>query len=218
MTKVLHLLRPPKDNTNTTYAPFGRRFHPDCDDNKKYLASFRQELFSDFVTFCAAFKPIRDRGLKALVVARTTDAGHAKHALSVHVFNDKDKVVVGRNTWGAKEPTYQIDQENFVMGALHAECREHQPTSKVEDTVDDTDPGSLVQEKKTEYYESDDTCGQSDLDCQYVKYAKAAEKGLKDGTCADQGCPHETGTQTKTCPIIGDIVITTYDKAAMIVV
>merc|ERR1712130_1054335 len=54
--------------------------------------------------------------------------------------------------------------------------------------------------------------GQSDLDCAYVKYAKAAEKGLADGTCADQGYTVQTGTQTKTYPIIGDIVITTYSK------
>merc|ERR1711920_942071 len=57
------------------------------------------------------------------------------------------------------------------------------------------------------------TCGQSDLDCKYTKYAKAAEKSLKDGTCADQGYTHQTGTQTKTYPVIGDIVITTYDQA-----
>ena len=53
------------------------------------------------------------------------------------------------------------------------------------------------------YEIADDTCGQS----QYVKYAKAAEKGLKDGTCADQGYTHKTGPQTKTYPI--DILITT---------
>merc|ERR1712224_832714 len=63
------------------------------------------------------------------------------------------------------------------------------------------------------YEIADGSCGQSDLDCKYTKYAKAAVKGLKDGTCADQGYTHQTGTQTKTYPIIGDIVITTYDKA-----
>merc|ERR1711916_285833 len=57
-----------------------------------------------------------------------------------------------------------------------------------------------------------DTCGQSDLDCAYTKYAKAAEKGLADGTCADNGYSVKTGTQTKTYPMIGDIVITTYSK------
>merc|ERR1711865_1356697 len=35
---------------------------------------------------------------------------------------------------------------------------------------------------------------------------------LADGTCADQGYTIKTGTQTKTYPIIGDIVITTYDQ------
>merc|ERR1712023_467889 len=30
-------------------------------------------------------------------------------------------------------------------------------------------------------------CGQSDLNCDYVKFAKAAEKGLQDGKCADHG-------------------------------
>merc|ERR1711862_420762 len=64
------------------------------------------------------------------------------------------------------------------------------------------------------YQIADVSCGQSDLNCDYVKYAKAAEKGLQDGTCADQGYTHQTGTQTKTYPIIGEIVITTYDQGA----
>merc|ERR1711957_177720 len=58
----------------------------------------------------------------------------------------------------------------------------------------------------------DGSCGQSNLDCDYVKYAKAAQKGLVDGTCADNGYSVKTGTQTKSYPIIGDIVITTYSK------
>jgi len=62
------------------------------------------------------------------------------------------------------------------------------------------------------YEIADGSCGQSDLDCKYVSYAKAAEKGLQDGTCAAQGYTVQTGTQTKTYPIIGDITITTYDK------
>merc|ERR1712028_192737 len=62
---------------------------------------------------------------------------------------------------------------------------------------------------------ADGSCGQSDLDCAYTKYAKAAEKALADGNCADQGYTVKTGTQTKSYPVIGDIVITTYDKAAL---
>merc|ERR1712167_440625 len=62
------------------------------------------------------------------------------------------------------------------------------------------------------YEIADDSCGQSDLNCDYVKYAKAAEKALQDGTCANQGYSVQTGTQTKTYPVIGDIVITTYSK------
>merc|ERR1712151_735092 len=57
-----------------------------------------------------------------------------------------------------------------------------------------------------------DTCGQSDLDCKYVKYAKAAEKSLKDGTCASQGYTVKGSTTTKKYPVIGDIVITQYTK------
>ena len=34
---------------------------------------------------------------------------------------------------------------------------------------------------------------------------KAAESDLQDGTCADQGYTHQTGTQTKSYPIIGDL-------------
>merc|ERR1712085_193463 len=56
------------------------------------------------------------------------------------------------------------------------------------------------------------SCGQSDLNCAYTKYAKAAEKGLADGTCASQGFSVETGTTTKSYPIIGDIVVTTFSK------
>merc|ERR1711966_483361 len=59
-----------------------------------------------------------------------------------------------------------------------------------------------------------DTCGQSDLDCTYVKYAKAAEKSLADGTCASQGYTVKGSTQVKSYPIIGDITITTYSKPA----
>merc|ERR1711937_1000462 len=57
-----------------------------------------------------------------------------------------------------------------------------------------------------------DTCSQSDLNCNYVKFAKAAEKSLQDGTCADQGFTLQTGQTTKSYPIIGDIVITEYAK------
>merc|ERR1711970_1260466 len=72
--------------------------------------------------------------------------------------------------------------------------------------------GLAVADTCSLYQIADDSCGQSDLNCDYVKYAKAAEKGLADGTCADQGYTVQTGTQTKTYPIIGDIVITTYSK------
>jgi len=57
-----------------------------------------------------------------------------------------------------------------------------------------------------------DTCGQSDIDCKYVKYAKLAEKGLQDGTCASQGYTEKGPTQTKSYPVIGSIVITKYTK------
>merc|ERR1712232_1120369 len=60
-----------------------------------------------------------------------------------------------------------------------------------------------------------DTCGQSDLDCKYVSYAKAAEKSLKDGTCASQGYTVKGDTETKSYPIIGDIVITHYTKPSI---
>merc|ERR1712226_505985 len=69
------------------------------------------------------------------------------------------------------------------------------------------DQGSLL---------AQDTCSLYDLDCNYVKFAKAAEKALQDGTCADQGYTHKTGTQTKSYPIIGDIVITTYDQGSLL--
>merc|ERR1712087_289001 len=59
------------------------------------------------------------------------------------------------------------------------------------------------------------TCGQSDLDCKYVKYAKLAEKSLKDGTCASQGYTVKGSTETKKYPVIGDITITHYTKPSV---
>merc|ERR1712070_1173255 len=59
-----------------------------------------------------------------------------------------------------------------------------------------------------------DTCGQSDLDCAYTGPAKAFQKGLADGTCADQGYTEKTGEQTMSVPVIGDIKVTTYSKGA----
>jgi hypothetical protein len=60
-----------------------------------------------------------------------------------------------------------------------------------------------------------DKCGQSDLDCKYTKYAKLAEKSLKDGTCASQGYTVKGSTTTKNYPVIGSITITTYTKPSL---
>merc|ERR1711985_128559 len=76
----------------------------------------------------------------------------------------------------------------------------------------DTAPELSVSETCSLFAIDGDTCGQSDLDCKYVKYAKAAEKSLQDGTCASQGYTVKGSTQTKTYPVIGDIVITQYTK------
>jgi len=62
------------------------------------------------------------------------------------------------------------------------------------------------------YAISGDSCSESELRCDYTKYAKLAEKSLADGTCADQGYTIETSTSTKTYPIVGDIKVTTYSQ------
>lgn len=74
-------------------------------------------------------------------------------------------------------------------------------------------PEALTASTCSLYEIKDDTCGQSDLDCKYTKYAKIAESGLKDGTCPDQGFTVKTSTQTKKYPVIGTITITEYKKA-----
>ena len=53
-----------------------------------------------------------------------------------------------------------------------------------------------------------DACGLSDLDWPFTMYARAAEPALQDGKRADRGYTVTTGTQTKSHPVIGDIVIT----------
>jgi len=56
------------------------------------------------------------------------------------------------------------------------------------------------------------TCSQSDIECKYTKYAKLAEKGLKDGTCSAQGYTVKGKVNTMKYPIVGDITITQYTK------
>jgi hypothetical protein len=67
------------------------------------------------------------------------------------------------------------------------------------------------------YEISDDTCGQSDLDCTYTPQAKLFRKTLIDGTCAEHGFTVKTGEQTIKVPFLGDITATTYSKGAMLV-
>ena len=52
-----------------------------------------------------------------------------------------------------------------------------------------TKPAMLVQDTCSLYAINGDTCDQSDLDCKYSKYVKAAEMSLQDGTCSSQGYP-----------------------------
>merc|ERR1719262_1868995 len=78
-----------------------------------------------------------------------------------------------------------------------------------------TKPAVKVFDTCSVYAIQGDTCGQSDLDCKYTKYAKAAEKSLVDGTCASQGYTVKGSTQVKKYPVIGDITITEYTKPSM---
>merc|ERR1739848_961238 len=78
-----------------------------------------------------------------------------------------------------------------------------------------TKPAMQVEDTCSLYAIKGDTCGQSDIDCKYVKYAKIAKKELQDGTCPSQGYTVKGSTTTKTYPVIGDIIITEYTKPAM---
>merc|ERR1719498_1536842 len=78
-------------------------------------------------------------------------------------------------------------------------------------------PSLAVEDTCFLYEISGSTCGQSSLDCKYSSYAKAFQKGLQDGKCADQGFTTQTGTKTLHVPIIGDITVTEYSKASMLV-
>merc|ERR1712050_263525 len=83
--------------------------------------------------------------------------------------------------------------------------------------TDYSKPNMMVQDTCSLYAISGDTCGQSDLDCKYTKYAKAFQKDLKDGKCADQGYTKQTGTKTIKAPVIGDIIVTEYSKPSVTV-
>jgi hypothetical protein len=67
------------------------------------------------------------------------------------------------------------------------------------------------------YEISGDTCGQSDLDCTYTGPAKTFRRTLLDGTCAEHGYSVQTGEQTMSVPVIGDIKVTMYSKGLMLV-
>merc|ERR1712166_1033593 len=66
----------------------------------------------------------------------------------------------------------------------------------------------------TLYQLTNDACSESGIDCKFVKYAKLADKGLKDGTCAAQGFTMKGTETTKKYPFVGDVTITQYTKPA----
>merc|ERR1712187_671793 len=76
-------------------------------------------------------------------------------------------------------------------------------------------PTLMVQDTCSLYEIKDDTCGQSDIDCKYAKYAKAFQKGLQDGKCADQGFTKQIGTKTTNVPVIGRIIVAEYGKSSL---
>merc|ERR1712216_984085 len=57
------------------------------------------------------------------------------------------------------------------------------------------------------------TCGEVQLDCQYVAPAKAFRNTLKDGHCADAGFSVAAGSKTITVPDAGDITISWFKQA-----
>merc|ERR1711966_147459 len=72
-------------------------------------------------------------------------------------------------------------------------------------------------EETCSLYEIDGaTCGQSELDCKYAKYAKDFQKGLQDGTCSAQGYTVAAGTKTIKVPVVGAITIAKYTKGTLL--
>merc|ERR1712048_82617 len=67
----------------------------------------------------------------------------------------------------------------------------------------------------TVYSIGDGKCGESTMNCLYVPPAKAFNKDLKDGTCADQGYTVATGETSTTSTPVGDIVITFYTQPSL---
>jgi hypothetical protein len=122
-----------------------------------------------------------------------------------------------KNSWGANwgESGY------FRVAAKSGMCglgkQSVYPTGvKKESSVEDAVESIYTSGDSCSLYEiSSDTCGQSDLDCAYVKEAKKVEKGLKDGTCAAQGYTVKGSTTTKHYPVVGDITVTEYTKPSV---
>jgi len=75
------------------------------------------------------------------------------------------------------------------------------------------DLASTNEADATLYKVSGDECGQSTLDAKYASYAEKFA-GLKEGTCASVGYTVADGTQTMKVPVIGDITISKFKKAA----
>merc|ERR1719502_213688 len=66
----------------------------------------------------------------------------------------------------------------------------------------------------TLYKTSGSECGQATLDAKYATYAEKFA-GLKEGTCTSQGFTVSDGSQTMKVPVLGDITISKFKKAAV---
>jgi len=104
-----------------------------------------------------------------------------------------------------------------ALGKVHLEIKEIAFSTGSQSEVLSLRGSSAVASDICNLYGIDgDACQQSSVDCKYAKYAKAFEKSLKDGTCLDQGYTVQGSCQTKSFPVVGDIIICKYTKATQV--
>merc|ERR1711935_440256 len=164
-----------------------------------------------------AYSPLGSGGLATDPLLQGIGKGHKKSAVQVALRwilqHNASINTQSRNPVHLKSDTNIYD---FVLSdAEMAQLDAHSAVqTKSTQTLKTTETAVEAQTTLYKTFKAGSGCGQATLDSKYAKYAiKFA--GLSEGTCAALGYTLADGTQTLKVPVLGDITITKFKKAAV---